>query len=110
MHMLVKWNQSWRSKAADCPCSTFGQSRFLILDEATSALIIKPNQMYCMLLKLLAGIHTVIAHPGFQQFNDVIEFLSLQMGIVANGSFEELILTSPSFKNWSNLNEIIFDK
>ena len=78
----------------------YRQSQFLILDEATSALDNQTESDVLHALEIVGRRCTtlVIAHrlSTIQRCDRIFEFANGE--IVANGSFEELILTSPSFK------------
>ena len=78
----------------------YRQSQFLILDEATSALDNQTESDVLHALEIVGRRCTtlVIAHriSTIQRCDRIFEFANGE--IVASGSFEELMVTSPSFK------------
>ena len=89
----------------------YRQSQFLILDEATSALDNKTESDVLNALEIVGRRCTtlVIAHrlSTIQRCDRIFEFANGE--IVASGSFEELIATSPSFKKLVELERANID-
>ena len=89
----------------------YSQSQFLILDEATSALDNQTESDVLHALEIVGRRCTtlVIAHrlSTIQRCDRIFEFANGE--IVASGSFEELIATSPSFKKLVELERNTLD-
>jgi ATP-binding cassette subfamily B protein len=89
----------------------YRQSQFLILDEATSALDNKTESDVLNALEIVGRRCTtlVIAHrlSTIQRCDRIFEFANGE--IVASGSFEELIATSPGFKKLVELERANID-